>query len=572
MESMEEINSYISPPGNKDTSDSDNSDDFEDARGCSSYKDEEKKSKRGHVDVDERFSSAKKFSSANNSRSLKHDLADLMDKCKYIPMRLTVEERRVLKVLENALEVSDYTDTVDVFSRKSKQDRIISGLVDVLSISSGLLIANNFNHGERRVKGRTLSDNLPFFRDMFEIGRRYKVMNPTKMRNTYGKLMFLLQDAETPLVRSETKLSLVKDLLMVWNFLEEKEGMSILSDPLIIDATQSVDNSYGDVSREDLIRIGREKDSAVKVLIEKYTTEELSSEDIERVLSSISDYNAYLIFNVHPVDKMIQLLKESFDPKNPEENFSLALSMTSKFKSKGGGLGSSFSSYLSGGSSSSYGSGSGYSNRFSGGGAKLSHDHATQYLFVLQSLTLWKEIMTNMTRLWTAADKDLLLQPYHLSDTGQGLNRMQSCPSVRRLMDAILSRVQSRVGHWVGLAVVHLGDRDVPNALVFIDKYSQVPRILAPIATCIESLPGLVTDEPFHAYVREEWTSLQSLRMQILSDFFKHGFDGSGDDGGSCIDGRLTSAWNWCSKLTKKPYYHVFMFTGFQGFDGDWKD
>lgn len=45
----------------------------------------------------------------------------------------------------------------------------------------------------------------------------------------------------------------------------------------------------------------------------------------------------------------------------------------------------------------------------------------------------------------------------------------------------------------------------------------------------------------------------------------------TGDDGGSCIDGRLTSAWNWCSKLHKKPYYYVFMFTGFQGFDGDWK-
>lgn len=38
-------------------------------------------------------------------------------------------------------------------------------------------------------------------------------------------------------------------------------------------------------------------------------------------------------------------------------------------------------------------------------------------------------------------------------------------------------------------------------------------------------------------------------------------------DAGSCIDGRLTSAWNWCSQLSHKPFYPIFKLTGFTGFD-----
>ena len=83
-----------------------------------------------------------------------------------------------------------------------------------------------------------------------------------------------------------------------------------------------------------------------------------------------------------------------------------------------------------------------------------------------------------MFHLWYLAESDLLSEnvPYRLRDTGQGLNRVQAAPKTSRMMHAILNRAQRSIGSWVGSSVIHMGDHNVPNALMFIGT-SLLPSI-----------------------------------------------------------------------------------------------
>jgi len=279
-------------------------------------------------------------------------------------------------------------------------------------------------------------------------------------------------------------------------------------------------------TKEDLDSQIKSKGDALKYLCLTYKSDTLSELDIELVLRSVGDNNAFIAVNANTITKLINYLDKLFDPKNYESDTCLEI-------------------------------------RYGSGGARLNHSHEEQFYYVKQSLILWREIMQDMFRLWYLAEEDLLdpNNSYRLSNTGQGLNRVQDAPRIGRAMSEILRKARSIIPEhrWVGSSVVHLGDDDVPNALVFIDKYSQVPRIINPIIKVIEEIEKLNKIEELNEYFESRWGGYEQLIKIILRDFFKHGFDGSGADNfydaGSCIDGRLTSAWNWCSLLEKKRIF-----------------
>ena len=59
--------------------------------------------------------------------------------------------------------------------------------------------------------------------------------------------------------------------------------------------------------------------------------------------------------------------------------------------------------------------------------------------------------------------------------------------------------------------------------------------------------------------IDNEWGGLQDARLSILSDFFKHGFDGSGDDGGQTVSlyhfSQVPADWKFCTINFSKYAY-----------------
>ena len=164
----------------------------------------------------------------------------------------------MLRVLEGALAVSEYTDKVDVFSyRSNKLGRIQQQLGDMFAVLSGMLVAAKGKKGQDLIQNRQVSENPELFASIFEVGRRYKVMNPDKMRSSHGKLMYMLMDASMSEVRESMGFSCVRKIVTVEEELRalgaeallDEEDLDLAVAPVHTGSGASVEDKAGAVAR-----------------------------------------------------------------------------------------------------------------------------------------------------------------------------------------------------------------------------------------------------------------------------------------------------------------------------------
>lgn len=520
-------------------------------------------------------------------------------------LRLTDLERQQLNFVIAALRVSEYTDEVDDirFHGNFSESGMAKSMTNFFDTVVGLAIASDSVSKKTRemlIKKPAFSSYAPLLAELFEVVRRHKQLNPRANRFEFWKLMMILQDSQRTSLKSHYNagLALVLPLKTVGEALRsiDTESEEFLKDPEL---------------ERFIAQTGTTKEECMKKLLDKYDKNQNPKERevLERCLRSIDDVENLILSNIDSLISLQTALSNEF-----------GLSEYSSCSSSAG-------TEEEGEAHADYFSGTHHHHKrkkthhnlpselntnapsrqlaISSGkdGAVLSHTHEEHFHYVMESLVLWEIVQRKIFLLWRAAEKDMLFDgegKYHFSNTGQGFHRVCNSPHSYKIMSECVQEAVARMnGKWIGIKVIHLGDRDVPNPIVFIDKYTQIPGLVHPIVQTLKQLKVLygvqtssrakaehclsniskeiisLSDSPppvisypgISNLLLSKYGSYEQLHQLILVDFFRHGFDGSGSDGGSCIDGRLTSAWNWCQDLSKKKYYEAFLMAGFTGFD-----
>jgi hypothetical protein len=169
-------------------------------------------------------------------------------------------------------------------------------------------------------------------------------------------MLYLLQDSNSEQIQELLGFSLVCPMRTVKVLLEENNKLDLLSDPKLNLATSEIKPEGKD--RPQINFEIKQKENAITYLAKKYSDSSCSEEQIRCAILSIGDNHSYLTFNERPIEYLLDNLLKYFHPDVAIQPFTLAIVAGRN-------------------------------------GARLTHTHTTQYTYVLQSLTLWRQIVNN---------------------------------------------------------------------------------------------------------------------------------------------------------------------------------
>jgi hypothetical protein len=132
------------------------------------------------------------------------------------------------------------------------------------------MVAEDYEAGRQLIEEKERDGAEQFFQTAFEIARRYKILNPERMRADYGKMLFMLQDSRFSDIKELIGIECVRPIKTVLSFLQARgpRALALLRDPLIERATKNV--LANGRARYEIDAEIKGKERAIQALAEKY--------------------------------------------------------------------------------------------------------------------------------------------------------------------------------------------------------------------------------------------------------------------------------------------------------------
>jgi hypothetical protein len=86
-------------------------------------------------------------------------------------------------------------------------------------------------------------------------------MNPAKMRDTYGKMLYMLQDVACTSVQEGINMTLSADVQTVYGLLEERDCLEMLKDRDLLVALQVIDPNMDKKLKDSITGQGEESNA-----------------------------------------------------------------------------------------------------------------------------------------------------------------------------------------------------------------------------------------------------------------------------------------------------------------------